>query len=272
MQKRNTRKKAKLTVHNVETVFEEVEVNAAVPKRLNEGYARIAREILQVVATMMTNTPQYMQTVCLRKGISVRDSRAAFELLKRYNGNIDKIINEFLLANVKTIDSLRTILSPVREKNQLKYKRTLGEITKQLFKHIESWRYDAERRSVVSDDMQKLMIQVSRYVNPIPDMPHTLFMRYSRCCGCGKECDKEPHDLREIDHSTYPLLVPLCSSCYDAPDGIDYSILAEHYYALSQNLTRLINDITGRTWAGFDKNKKNKAQRETANADTDVSA
>lgn len=264
------RPKATLVVHDVEEVFEEVTVNSSVPIRLNQGYAKLARETLQLVATMMTNTPQYIRAVCLRKGIPVRDASAAFDLLKRFNGNIDKIENEFLLAGAKTLDNLRSLLNPLKEKNSYNYRKALYEITTLMFKKIDSWRNDKASRNAVSDDMQRMMIMVSRYVNPIPDSSHRKFIAQCRCASCNKETITHAHRIREIDDEAYPLLVPLCDECYDAPNGINYYVVAEHYYALSQYLSRMIDDITGRTWAGFDGYKKVKAQSKAANTNTNA--
>lgn len=267
MKKRN---KSVLKVHDVETVFEEVTINAAVPTRLNESYAKIAREILQMVATMMDKTPQYISSVCLRKGIPVADTRAAFDLLERYKGDIDKIINEFLLAGVKTLVHFKNYINPAKLKDGKRYERALYSITAHLFRQTDRWRTDPSKRRAISDDFQRLTILVSRYVNPLPDTSHRKYIAQCRCVSCGKEPLTHAHRIREIDDEAYPLLIPLCEDCYDAPNGIDYYAVAEHYFALSQYLGRMVDDITGRTWAGFDGYKKVKASNKDTKSDTGI--
>jgi hypothetical protein len=243
-------KKLKLSLYQDPSPFHEQPVNTFTTTRLNEGYARVARTTLDVVATMMDKTPKYRYTEAIRNGIGFADMNAAHVLIKKYKGNLDKIMQDFMLSGRRTLDSFKVLVCGGRDTTRSQNRSKWDIVNMQLFKSIATWRADPQNRAKIANDMQRLHILTSRYINLIPTTDHIGFMQYSRCCGCGAEPMYVPHEVRTIE-GEYPMSVALCKDCNGQEEpSVDWLIVAENFFALTQYLGNIINDITGRTWSG----------------------
>lgn len=252
MTTRKQRSLPKLKLIAPETDLPKLTLEHAAHTVLGSRYAQIAQEILETVKPLMDRPAQMRRSYSTRQGIKVNDILAAEMLLKHYDGDIDRIIADFIVSGRRTLDSFKALMvgRDIAPPTAKIYKRAVDRIASEAFKAMTAYRLSEYNRELVSADAQRLYTALARYIDVKPDTTHETFLKLSPCASCGKQ----PHtdNTTAVIKGEVPIMITLCHECNAKKDSTDFTIdwkyTAENYYALSQYLGRILNDITGNSW------------------------